>query len=291
VSTEYKCTTGDGSAVEVRKIIDAVEVIAASGSSIASACLTPTDARAFASDVLAAAGGAAMTGREAADAFLAAEIARDESGGLGLWKTFTREWFAAHWPADRHAPAATAGGVVITGRELFEMMWPDGSFSWELSASKENWDRLAEALRARAVPAGAPGWVERPTGEASSLVVPEDGCWIMRHAAKYGPVYADAMLYKAGHEVSETYGAIRRIDTDAPTTWIRRQPATPGGWTAASVEACVGQRILCEYEGSNSPSVLTCTTLKIEAGEMAADLNRRKVTAYMILPPTPERGA
>lgn len=85
------------------------------------------------------------------------------------------------------------------------------------------------------------GWITVPTTQtAGELVVPEDGVYVFRHATAgvYAPDLNDCA---AGYVVSDTYAAIRRIDTDAPTTWIERSTTTTQAWTPESVKACVGR--------------------------------------------------
>jgi hypothetical protein len=139
VSKEYKCTTGDGSVVEVRKMIDAVEVIALSGSSIASACLTPTDARALAADRRAEDRGGVERKAALWDAFMRScyVCVDDENAALVIWPGGSVEDDAEHtewgltvqqrrWlrdnptlPKDEHAGAAQR---MIEGAELWRLV-------------------------------------------------------------------------------------------------------------------------------------------------------------------------
>ena len=131
------------------------------------------------------------------------------------------------------------------------------------------------------VEAGAQ-WVRRPEGQGGAPPAPSVA--EMQHAELFVVTIEGKHFVWSGYFTAARMERVARWSADG-ITWYSRTPATAGGWTASSVEACVGQRILCEYEGPHSPSVLTCTPLISDAVEMAADLNRRKVTAYLILPP------
>jgi hypothetical protein len=361
----YKCTTGDATEVRAEKLVDGVGVL-----TVRNDCadpkavfiyLTPTDARAFAADVLAAAGGATMTAREAADAF----IANDRRGSFDpslIRADRWRDWFAAHWPAAtvkpdltvapafdveavarelvgglvtgfptpyevqsvaailrRHAPAATGGGVTITGRELMEMLCEANNdiSNWAHCSQsvRDRYDSVAEKIRARAVPADAPvadyeaaavefkkawemgyqcakdeaadapGWVSRPKGEASSLVVPRD--LVPDGERRVFVEYINGGKGVCSADASTIWPSVARWSADGET-WIERQPATPGGWTARDVEACVGQMVLIKRDNDEEVAVRLYTNT--DAAWIASAFNVAGIARYYVVP-TPERGA
>ncbi len=123
-------------------------------------------------------------------------------------------------------------------------------------------------------------WVRRPEGQASALVVPEDGRYARRGLGI--PENTIVVMYR-GEEVSDRILAIRRIDTDAPTTWIHRTPATAGGWTDLDVAACVGQHVVEQYEGTYSETHKWADD--VDARYIATTYDANGVVAYYILPP------
>jgi hypothetical protein len=81
------------------------------------------------------------------------------------------------------------------------------------------------------------GWVQVPTTQtAGELVVPEDGIYV-RRMMHTDAVSLDATVYKSGMKVGDATAAIRRIDTDAPTTWIERSTTTTRAWTVDTIPA------------------------------------------------------
>jgi hypothetical protein len=131
-------------------------------------------------------------------------------------------------------------------------------------------------------------WVRRPEPQAGALVVPEDG-WYARE--EVGVIEEDGNVvqgtlswWRAGQVVHHSIVRIKRVDTDAPTTWIERTLATAGGWTAASVEACVGRYVVEAFADADD---LSSTHWKDgETAERIAEcFNGWGVVAYYILPP------
>ena len=140
---------------------------------------------------------------------------------------------------------------------------------------------LNARLRARAADVVPCRVVRRPVETVSTLVVPEDGIYATRYTSGgHAPVNTE---HDAGDTLyDDRIAAIRRIDTDAPTTWIERT-ATAGGWTAESVAACVGQRRVASInEGQRG---YLCDWAEYDAATIAARFNDAHVTAYYILPP------
>jgi hypothetical protein len=125
------------------------------------------------------------------------------------------------------------------------------------------------------------GWVQCPTTQtAGELVVPEDGSYaVRRDDGSIGGVY----YYSAGLRANGN--AIRRIDTDAPTTWIERSPTTTRAWTAESVQACVGRvSITVDAEGDYD---VNSNEFGLPADKIAAAFNRHGITAFYLLPEPP----
>ena len=79
--------------------------------------------------------------------------------------------------------------------------------------------------------------IRRPTETVSALVVPEDGVYLHRSGMNPHDFPPSSLRYhKKGDTVHTDYGAIRRIDTDAPTTWIERtETQQPRAWQAGDV--------------------------------------------------------
>jgi hypothetical protein len=192
----------------------------------------------------------------------------------------------------RHAAApATAQVGEVTEEDVSDALNEDEVIEPDAVA-----DFLNTRLRARAGTAtpnpgaasssGVVRWIKRPEGQASALVVPEGGCWMFRWQlwGELGQAYTAAMHYKAGHEVSDTYDAIRRIDTDAPTTWIERTPATAGGWTAETVPSRGSLCVLLYDDGSIVVQVLQESDT-IDDAWRARLWNGAGVTAYLAIPP------
>jgi hypothetical protein len=109
-------------------------------------------------------------------------------------------------------------------------------------------DSLTAILRRHATDTG---WVQVPTTQtAGELVVPESGQYVLRRP---GAIDVETVWLVAGQPVPfEGVTAIRRIDTDAPTTWITRTPTTSRVWTAESCEQFVGKLCVEQCEGGYS---------------------------------------
>jgi hypothetical protein len=295
MATHY-CRSGDGTSLTVDRVADVIGVKASDGGTTVFVDLDP---RAFAADVLAAAGGATMTAREAADAFYVAWM---NHPSVHLTK-FACEWFEKHWPADRHAPAATGGGV-----QVVEVTAEDYAASIE-----EHWsgtvpgiyalraDHINARLRARAVPADAPGWVSRPKGQAGALPpMPDEPVVVCFQSTE--PKFWESGLGLNKDTIAPT---ITRwclhsefnasFDGVTPIPWRVRQPATPGGWTAETVPQVGEVGVLYRADGT----VINDGSVIFEKGgaELAELWNRvhSEVAAYVkvpsSLPITPERGA
>ena len=140
-----------------------------------------------------------------------------------------------HWPAAR-------GVVEVTGKSLMSVLNAEDLIV-ESAAEKNGLhdfyarlDRAAARLRARAV--SAPVVVKRPTKTVSTLVVPEDGTYWCEYQSGWSQYDRGAIqAMKAGTEPKHFVARIRRIDTDAPTTWITRTEVQELDWTAADVPA------------------------------------------------------
>jgi hypothetical protein len=181
-------------------------------------------------------------------------------------------------------PSVSAGREVVPA--FVEVTWADIAASGCCTNDSDRADFINARLRARAGTAGVQ-WITRPAPHAGALVVPEDGTWVFRIPLQYGNSYTDAALRDKGYVVSDTYDAIRRIDTDAPTTWIERT-ATAGGWTASSVEACVGQRVMT-IDGSGATDA-RCWDEHEAASDIADFFNETRVLRYHIAPPVERAG-
>jgi hypothetical protein len=304
--------------------------------------LTREDARAFAADVLAAAGGATMTGRQAATSFIA-EWYADKSNSID---TFARDWFAAHWPAAtvkpdltvapafdveavareivgglvtgfptpyevqsvaailrRHAPAATGGGVQVvevTGEDVkvygIGDIDSERTLWWDVYNDADALEAIATGLnarlRARAVPADAPGWVSRPTGEASSLPPMPDEPVVVCVGV------GEPRFYESGESVN-TNRVTRwclhaefnaSFDGVTPIPWRVRQPATPGGWTAETVpEGDVMAYMPTRLH--DAPDGTVYAFHRIVPREQVADRLNEMGAERIYVVPTPERGA
>jgi hypothetical protein len=189
------------------------------------------------------------------------------------------------------ARAGTAQVVEVTNEEMYKAAMGGTDISWERCGleARATWKRYADKLnasvRARAGTAGqttGAQWVRRPEGQASALVVPEDGRYAIKFAGP-SPEKIDVAGYKTGMKIGENVTAIRRIDTDAPTTWIERTPATAGGWTDLDVAACVGQHVVEQYDGTYSETQKWADD--VDARCIATTYDATGVVAYYILPP------
>jgi hypothetical protein len=193
------------------------------------------------------------------------------------------------------ARATTAGqatGVgAVTGEEFWTAQWPKGS-PWNALSEETRLavaaaaERLTDMLRARAGTAGqttGAQWVRRPEPQAGALVAPEDGWYAKRFDNGLKNFSASNTFYKAGEDMVGSVAAIRRIDTDAPTTWIHRTPATAGGWTDLDVAACVGQHVVEQYDGTYSETQKWADD--VDARCIATTYDATGVVAYYILPP------
>jgi hypothetical protein len=169
------------------------------------------------------------------------------------------------WMSD--AASRPALDVEKVGMELAKSTM--GSSGWDEYNMNLQSKAFAKVLRRHATDTG---WVQVPTTQtAGELVVPEDGIWTMRFTLEFGPYYTDPMKYNAGYIVSDIYDAIRRIDTDAPTTWIERTPATTRAWTAESVPE---GHILAELpQGSAEDGAVYCFHRLVHRDDVAKKLN------------------
>jgi hypothetical protein len=129
------------------------------------------------------------------------------------------------------------------------------------------------------------GWVQVPTTQtAGELVVPEDGRYAIKFAGP-SPQKIDVAGYKAGMKIGENIDAIRRIDTNEPTTWIERTPTTTRAWTAESVQECVGRDAVV-IDGDDVIDTYG-NQYGADAAVWAAAFNRQGVTAFYLLPEPP----
>ena len=125
----------------------------------------------------------------------------------------------------RHLPAG-AGVVEVTGQQLCETMRAAGvpfvPIEWGVARTHEQgaYNKAAALLRARTVPAVG-RVVPRPVRPVTQLVVPETGKYVVRY--KSGDM--DGVIFPLTEGDFVGWDAIRRIDTDAPTTWIERTTA------------------------------------------------------------------
>jgi hypothetical protein len=203
-----------------------------------------------------------------------------------LWHHSTEGMFADMCRAvlTRHAAAPAVAQVVVAPSDLVQARALAGqqkmqafpTFDHAVAAA------LTDMLRARAGTAGqttGAQWVRRPEGSASALVVPEDGVYSYR-LAHNGMIGNVTQTWGAGRVISDDYDAIRRIDTDAPTTWIERTPATAGGWTAADIP---DGAIVC-YEGRNPVRWFTAGVSRDDVIRGIA-VDGFDVTSIYILPP------
>ncbi len=123
-----------------------------------------------------------------------------------------------------------------------------------------------------------PQWIKRPKPQAGKLVVPGDGIYAKRY--ENGAHSTSNTGYRTGEHMTENITAIRRIDTDAPTTWIERTPATAGGWTTSDIPAGV----LVMYNESGPCRWITEKTTRKYAAE---DANHYNIHIIAVLPATP----
>jgi hypothetical protein len=181
-----------------------------------------------------------------------------------------------HWPA---------GAVVVTAkmfRDALNAAWTDAN------GGGYDDDQGAAYLNARAVPAVVDPnciWarvVPRPVREVSQLVVPENGQYASRRADGSAETYV--FWARNGEVLPEKHAAIRRIDTDVPTTWIKRTTTRePRAWEASDFPADAD--IVAYYaDGSR-----TCWTNR-DGEHRATGFNRYNATGYIVLPNTLEVG-
>jgi hypothetical protein len=122
------------------------------------------------------------------------------------------------WPA-------TSDGMAwaIAFNRQFQSVSVDDALGWFCNAIMGERDRHATDT----------GWITAPTTQtAGELRVPDTGYYALRHYQDGVPSFWHLI---AGLPVADEHDAIRRIDTDAPTTWIERTPTTTRAWTAESV--------------------------------------------------------
>jgi hypothetical protein len=120
---------------------------------------------------------------------------------------------------------------------------------------RERANIINASLRARAADTIACRIVKRPTVPVkgtSTLVVPENGQYVRRGLGI--PVHTVVFLMQ-GEELSDRITAIRRIDTDEPTTWIERtqtpDTVTTRAWEAGDCLEMVGHRLLMLDDAEN----------------------------------------
>ena len=138
----------------------------------------------------------------------------------------------------RHLPAPTV--VEVTGDDMSDSdevyRDNDAYYSTYSTISQRRAAFINARLRARAgatdtIPVRV---IRRPTETVSALVVPEDGLYARRFDdGSVGPI---SFHYNEGERPTPDTAAIRRIDTDAPTTWIERTTTQqPRAWQAGDV--------------------------------------------------------
>jgi hypothetical protein len=228
-----------------------------------------------------------MTAREAADAF-AKHLC------LQALAPDVRDWFNTNWPASLSAPQPVAFDVEAVCAEVRRIAhngdWQERHVDAETLAKSIRRHAAAPATDARAGTAGqstGAQWVRRPEPQAGALATPRER-----------GVYADvnvAVEYESGavkvcsaEQASEYIGGGLRHDAVrwcVPFSDIvcDRTPATAGGWTASSVEACVGRKVALHCE--RDIYVVGKYPESMSAEHVAECFNHADVLVYYILPP------
>jgi hypothetical protein len=186
----------------------------------------------------------------------------------------------------RHVPEAAAR--VVGGRELYEAYYDGSGVNWDdLTAyGTEGWTRAAARLTARAAAADADTIpvrvIRRPVETTTALVVPETGWYAERYVdgTMGGPFYYPA----DSANPDDTCAAIRRIDTDAPTTWIERGATTTArAWTAEMIP----EGVCALYRGG---AIVDYFGVGSKRETVAIYATRKDIDTIAILPATLEGG-
>ncbi len=266
--TKYECTADSADAIEVataRGEYAYVDIRVRESGETAEVNLSKPDAIAFAGDVLAAAGAAPALDVEA----VAREISYSAPCCSGGRDRREREIAAI---LRRHALPAAPRAVV-------EVQWNDVAAAGCCLTDSERAEFINARLRARATTTAAPQWITAPAREvAGGLVVPEDGVYVREYTdGRHLPVHENG-----GDTMRTDVVRIRRIDTDAPTTWIERSaPTTVREWTAEVCEQFVGKHLFM-HRASGHNFYFPFSTEDAEC--IARRLNEKEVTAVHILP-------
>jgi hypothetical protein len=209
-----------------------------------------------------------MSDQEVMDELSDAHHDLGRMSGKQLFASATAEWKSRYEEAKllrsemlkrQHARAVPASrpALDVTGEDVFRAI--ERGYDSPVS----EWPKLTDAVRKAYTDAAAflnertgrhatdTGWVQCPTTQtAGELVVPETGVYMAKvqgDSLHYGPYNMTE-----GNPVAPGFTAIRRIDTDAPTTWITRTPTTSRVWTAESCEQFVGKLCVEQCEGGYS---------------------------------------
>jgi hypothetical protein len=173
------------------------------------------------------------------------------------------------WPA-------TSDGMAwaIAFNRKFQSVSVDDALGWFCNAIMGERDRHATDT----------GWIPVPTTQtAGELVVPEDGTYWCEYQHGWSQFDRGVMrAMKTGENAKHFVERIRRIDTDAPTTWITRTPTTTRAWTAESVKACVGRHVV--VIDSDGGFDTYGNQYGADAAVWAAAFNRQGVTAFYLFP-------
>jgi hypothetical protein len=212
---------------------------------------------------------------EAVAEMLVAEIDRQPANE---YRDVVRDFVAAHWP--RHATdtgttnRAAVSSSLVDATEMAERFADDHMGTPGIGTRE-----FARRWFAEHWPTTYTGWVQVPTTQtAGELVVSEDGWYAVEYSTQPRP---SLLRFVRNMPIDGAVTRIRRIDTDAPTTWIERTPTTTRAWTAESVQACVGRTVIKAYDavgrgverwGDSTPQ------------NIADCYNRWGVVAFYVLP-------
>jgi hypothetical protein len=135
-----------------------------------------------------------------------------------------------------------------------------------------------DARAGTAGPATGAQWIKRPEGQASSIKTPKEV------GVSGGDLWMESTNgHKSVGGWPYLYDGVARWSADG-ITWYEKTRATAGGWTASSVEACVGQHVAAQYEHLSFGYFMYLGEWQT-AQWIADDWNRANIVAYYILPP------